>query len=335
MPRKARIDMSGALHHLMIRGIERRKIFRDDQDRDNFLDRLGKILVETKTPCYAWALLPNHVHLLLRTGQSPLATVMGRLLTGYALTFNHKYKRHGQLFQNRYKSILCQEDSYLLELVRYIHLNPLRAKVILDYKALGRYTYSGHSVLLGNRKNSWQNIDYVLGHFGRRKGLARGKYREYVEEGIGRGKRSELVGGGLIRSLGGWKEVSGLMTGGVRVKGDERILGDSDFVMDVLKASEEEMERRYRLKASGTNLEQIAERVASIFEIKAEELWGSGKYARMVPARSVFCYWAVRELGMRETEIARRLKVTQPAVSISVRRGEKIAKEKRLVILGE
>ena len=333
MPRKARIDMSGALHHLMIRGIERKRIFRDDQDRNNFLDRLGKILVESKTACYAWALLPNHVHLLLRTGQVPLATVMGRLLTGYAVTFNHKYRRHGQLFQNRYKSILCQEDSYLLELVRYIHLNPLRARMVLDYEALGQYPYCGHSVLLGNQKNSWQEIDYVLAYFGGRKGLAREKYRKYVQEGIGRGKRAELVGGGLVRSLGGWKEVSGLIAGGVRVKGDERILGDSDFVMDVLKASEEEMERRYRLRALGFNLEKLAQRVARIFGVETRDLWSPGKYARIVPARSVFCYWAVRELGWRETEMARRLKLTQAAVCISVRRGGDIAKEKGLDIL--
>jgi putative transposase len=190
-------------------------------------------------------------------------------------------------------------------------------------------------VLLANQKNSWQDIDYVLGYFGRRKGLARGKYREYVQEGIGRGKRPELVGGGLIRSLGGWKDVSGSMPAGGRVKGDERILGDSDFVMDVLKASEEEMERRYRLKASGVNLERVAQQVAGIFGIGAEELWRSGKHARIVPARSVFCYWAVRELGVRETEMARRLKITQPAVCISVGRGEQIAKAKGLSILGK
>jgi hypothetical protein len=190
-------------------------------------------------------------------------------------------------------------------------------------------------VLLGNRKNSWQDIDYVLGYFGRRKGLARGKYREYVQEGISRGKRPELVGGGLIRSLGGWKEVSGFMASGVRVKGDERILGDGDFVMDVLKASQEEMERRYRLKAVGFNLEKLAGRVSEIFGIETKDLWLSGQYARIVPGRSVFCYWAVRELGLRETEVARRLRLTQPAVCISVRRGEHIAKERGLDILGK
>ena len=102
MPRKARIDAPGALHHIIVRGIERRKIFYDDSDRDNFLERLGGVLTETGTPCFAWTLIPNHAHLLLRTGVTPIATVMRRLLTGYAVSFNRRHRRHGQLFQNRY-----------------------------------------------------------------------------------------------------------------------------------------------------------------------------------------------------------------------------------------
>jgi len=151
MPRQARIDTPGALHHIMVRGIERKRIFRDNKDRDDFLARLGKILSETSTPCYAWALIPNHAHLLFRTGSAPLSHVMRRLLTGYAVRFNHRYRRHGKLFQNRYKSILCQEDPYLLELVRYIHLNPLRAGLVKDIDQLGRYRFSGHGVILGIR----------------------------------------------------------------------------------------------------------------------------------------------------------------------------------------
>ena len=136
MPRKSRIDAPGALHHIIVRGIERRRIFKTDADRDNFLSRLGDILTETETACYAWALIPNHFHLLLRTSNVSISTVMKRLLTGYALWFNRKHGRYGHLFQNRYKSILCQEDVYLLELVRYIHLNPLRAKLMPDLKTL-------------------------------------------------------------------------------------------------------------------------------------------------------------------------------------------------------
>ena len=109
MPRKARIDAPGALHHIIVRGINRRKIFFDDKDRVDFLNRLGGILSDSKTPCFAWAFMTNHLHLLLRTGAAPIATVMRRLLTGYAVSFNRRHRRHGHLFQNRYKSILCQE----------------------------------------------------------------------------------------------------------------------------------------------------------------------------------------------------------------------------------
>ena len=98
MPRKARIDAPGALHHIIVRGIERRRIYSDDQDRDNFVERLGDILTETQTWCFAWALMPNHAHILLRTGQTPLATVMRRLLTGYAVSYNRRHRRHGYLF---------------------------------------------------------------------------------------------------------------------------------------------------------------------------------------------------------------------------------------------
>ncbi len=156
MPRKARIDAPGALHHIIVRGIERRNIFNDDVDRINFLDRLGKVLLETDTKCFSWALIPNHFHLLLRTGARPLSTVMRRLLTGHAMNFNRRHRRSGQLFQNRYKSILCQEDTYLLELVRYIHLNPIRARLVTDIKALDKYSFCGHAVIMGKKKKDWQ-----------------------------------------------------------------------------------------------------------------------------------------------------------------------------------
>ena len=97
MPRQARIDAPGALHHVMVRGIERRRIFLDNQDRDNFIARLGDIVTETKTMCLGWALIPNHVHILIRTGQTPLTRIMSRLLTGYAVSHNRRHRRHGHL----------------------------------------------------------------------------------------------------------------------------------------------------------------------------------------------------------------------------------------------
>ena len=200
MPRKSRIDAPGALHHIIARGIKRSRIFENNADRDNFLSRLGHILSDTKTACYAWALIPNHFHLLLRTGTVSISTIMRRLLSGYALWYN---RRHGHLFQNRYKSILCQEDAYLLELVRYIHLNPLRAGLVPNLEILDRYPYCGHSVLMGKINNRWQDTDKVLKLFGHKAGPARCAYRAFVEKAIGEGKRTDLTGGGLVRSAGG------------------------------------------------------------------------------------------------------------------------------------
>ena len=203
MPRKSRIDAPGSLHHIIVRGIERRKLFSDDMDRNNFLDRLGGIIAETNTTCFAWALIPNHFHLLLRTGQVPIATVMQRLLTGHAGYFNKRHGHTGHLFQNRYKSILCQEDTYLLELVRYIHLNPLRARLIKTIDQLKKYPYSGHSRPMGKVERDWQDIEWVLRLFDNRIVKAQRRYHKFVEKGLAMGRRKDLTGGGLIRSMGG------------------------------------------------------------------------------------------------------------------------------------
>jgi REP element-mobilizing transposase RayT len=330
MPRKSRIDAPGALHHIMVRGIERRKIFKDNKDRVNFVERLGHIIKDTSTSCFAWSLLSNHVHLLLVTGDHPISTVMRRLLTGYAVTFNRRHKRYGQLFQNRYKSILCQEDPYFIELVRYIHLNPLRAKIVKNYSSLSRYGYCGHGVILGNKGNDWQDVDYVLGFFGKKMKIAQKQYKEYVNKGIEKGRRPDLVGGGLIRSLGGWSEARKLGKGERRLKGDERILGDSQFVLDTLKEAEERFERKYDLRARGYDLDALAKRVEDLFVMERGDLHSPGKYKRLIKPRSVFCYWAVRELGETATSLAKRLGLTQPGVSKSALRGEKIVKEMNL-----
>jgi putative transposase len=128
----------------------------------------------------------------------------------------------------------------------------------------GKYEYCGHGFIVGNKRNDWQDVDYVLRFFNRKKGIAQGRYKEYVSEGIEKGRRPDLVGGGLIRSLGGWSEARKLGKS-ERLKGDERILGDSQFVLEVLKESEERFERKYELKAQGYDLDALAERVEEIF----------------------------------------------------------------------
>jgi REP element-mobilizing transposase RayT len=330
MPRLARLDAPGVLHHVIIRGIERRKIFKDNKDRNDFLGRLQILLPKTNMSCYAWALLPNHAHFLFRTGDKGLSTLMRRLLTGYAVSFNRRHRRHGHLFQNRFKSIICQEDAYLQELVRYIHLNPIRAKVVSDILDLNRYEYSGHSVLMGRQKCSWQDTKYVLSYFGRKTAESIKSYYAYMKSGIAQGRRPELVGGGLIRSLGGWAEVKRIrLKSYKRFKGDERILGNSDFVMMILSEANEKFDRFYELKSEGFNLNKVEQRVTEIYQIDKDELYSSGRQKIRVEARSLFCYWAVRELGISGTSLARRLGMSQSGVVYAVHKGENIAKEKK------
>ena len=325
MPRKSRIDAAGALHHIMVRGIEKTKIFRNNADMQHFLGRLEEILQKTKTACYAWALIPNHFHLLLRTGEVPISTVMRRLLTGYAVWYNLRYRRRGHLFQNRFKSILCQEDVYLLELVRYIHLNPIRARLVEDLNELGGYEYCGHSAVLGKVNRPWQDTEWVLGMFGKKVRAAKRAYQLFVEKGIEQGCRQDLTGGGLLRSAGGWKGVKALREARVYQRNDERILGDGEFVNRVLKSAEEAMERRYALRSRGMDLDSIASRVSKVLDMKPEEVWTEGKCRRVVEARSLLCYWAVKELGLSMSFLASKFKLSVPSVSESVKRGRSIA----------
>jgi hypothetical protein len=257
---------------------------------------------------------------------------MRRLLTGYAVTFNHRHGRNGQLFQNRYKSILCEEEPYLLELVRYIHLNPVRAGLVEDLAALDRYPYSGHRVLVGKSSLEWQDGQYILACFGGTAARARQRYREFMQEGVRQGRRPELTGGGLIRSLGGWREANALRQQTGREKGDERILGTSAFVEQVLRIAEESLDRQQQFKVAGYGLETLAREVARLFAIEPGQIFSAGKARQISRARSLFCYWAARELGFTATALARELHLSQPAVSMAAQRGENLAKEEGYVL---
>jgi putative transposase len=237
MPRKARLDAPGTLHHVIIRGIERRPIVDDEKDRENFVSRLGQLAVETGTGIFAWTLMTNHAHILVKSGSFGLPNFMRRLLTGYAITYNLRHRRHGHLFQNRYKSIVCEEDPYFKELVRYIHLNSIRANMVQAMKDLDRYRWSGHSAIVGKMDYPWMDCDYVLRWFGGTVRGARRSYREFVKQGIEQGRRPELVGGGLVRSLGGWSIVKAIREAGVMELSDDRILGSGEFVQKLIDES--------------------------------------------------------------------------------------------------
>lgn len=242
MPRKPRIDCPGLLYHVIARGIERRLIFKDEEDKDFFLLKMGGILKESQTPIFAFALIPNHFHLLLMRGATPISKVMQRLLTSYAIYFNKRHKRAGHLFQNRYKAIICQQDRYLLELIRYIHLNPLRAHLVDSITNLCCYPYSGHSYILGKQKADWFNCDAILSYFGQTKNEAKSRYIKFVLDGASMVRRADLVSGNPRKSSVYPKERLGF---------DSRVLGDAAFIEKILSrlkgqlnSDEEPKERR-------------------------------------------------------------------------------------------
>ena len=323
MPRKARIDAPGALHHIIVRGIERKAIFKDSLDYKNIINRLEIVLSETKTPCFAWALMGNHFHLLLRTGVVSISTVMRRLLTGYAQQFNRRHQRHGQLFQNRFKSILCEHDLYLLELVRYIHLNPLRGKIVKDLKSLKTYPYCGHGVIMGKLQNDFQDVNYVLKMFSHKVAYARRSYAAFVAKGISLSQRPDFAGGGLIRSAGGWSALKALRSKSMRIMGDERILGSSEFVESVLKLANENYERNTLAMIKGVNLVSIIRKVSNHFDIKPKLIMSNSKQSKICRARAIVCFLAAEKLGITGSQIAQKLNISPSTVSKALVNGRK------------
>ena len=322
MPRLARLDAPGVLHHVIGRGIERKKIFLNNRDRNDFVARLGELAEDDSMDIYAWALLPNHFHLLCKTNKRPLSSSMRKLLTGYVVNFNKRHKRHGHLFQNRYKSIVCQEDAYLKELVRYIHLNLIRAGLVKDIKALNRSPWSGHSALMGYIKRDWQDTGYILSFFGKTRS-GKSNYLKFIQQGIELGSRPELVGGGLIRSLGGWAEVLALRGRDEKQVSDQRILGDGEFVATVLSEIDDLGKMNLRLATKKMDLSSFAKRLCKVRGVSIGELRSGSRRHEIVEARRVFCWLSVKELGYSGAEVARYLGVTTSCVTRAASSGEK------------
>jgi len=321
MPRLARLDAPGVLYHVIGRGIERRKIFLNNKDRSDFIARLAKLAEDDSMYIYAWALLPNHFHLLCKTIKRPLSSSMRKLLTGYVVNFNKRHKRHGHLFQNRYKSIVCQEDAYLRELVRYIHLNLIRAGLVKDIKELNRSPCSGHSALMGYIKRDWQDTGYILSFF-RKARSAKSNYLRFLQQGIALGSRPELVGGGLVRSLGGWAEVLALRGRGEKQVSDERVLGDGEFVETVLSEIDDLGKVNLRLGTKRMDLSSLAKRVCKAHEVSIGELRSGSRRHEIMETRRVFSWLGVKELGYSGAEVARYLGVTTSCVTRAASSGE-------------
>ena len=165
MARKPRVEFEGAFYYVIVRGNQRQDIFRDDQDRVTYLERLEHYRKRYNFKLYAYVLMSNHVHLLIETQKIPLSKIMQGIQFTYTQYYNRRHRTVGHLFQGRYKAILCDRDSYLLELVRYIHLNPARLNRPKDP---WKYPWSSQRAYLGARTAVQVDTKWVLGQFGRR-----------------------------------------------------------------------------------------------------------------------------------------------------------------------
>jgi putative transposase len=318
MPRTPRLDAPGALHHVIARGIEKRPIFRDAVDMEGFVVRLARSTSDGGWRIYAWALLPNHFHLLVRTEKRPLERSMRSLLTGHAVAFNRRHGRVGHLFQNRYKSILCEEDAYFLELVRYIHLNPIRAGIVRGLAELGRFRFSGHATLLGAAAAPWHSVEDVLRWFDRGVEAARLAYEKFVAAGVGQGRRPELVSGRLLRRADGWsaEEVSSTRARESHAA-VERVLGSDEFTC---RLEQEVSKPCVRFGSLPTDPSEFLGSVARGLGIHPVVLVGASRGRRAITARSVACFVWLEALGRSGSELARALGVARASVYRAARR---------------
>jgi len=318
MPRRARIDIPGLLQHVIVRGVAGADIFLDDEDRLEFVQRLGALLTETETRCHAWTLLNNHAHMLLLPTVQPLARLMRRLLTGYAVVFNLRHNRSGHLFQNRYKSIVCDTDNYLLELIRYIHLNPVRAGMVDSLDDLSGYQWSGHQQLLGRGSFRMVCVEDVLALFGQRKKAAAARYLNFLEDGLAQGAKVKLSCGGRHVS----RHYNASLADDASY--DDRILGGGEFVERILAAAELPPD-------SDLSLEELIQRVARYCGVSAEDLTYPCRQTSISRAKALICYWATRRYRIPGSRVADCLGYSTSAVSLAAKRGqEMVTKDEEL-----
>ncbi|MCP4605096.1 MAG: transposase [Proteobacteria bacterium] len=329
MPRGARLDGPGVVHHVYTRGIEKRNIFLSDFDREDFLRRLDIACEKEAAFVYAWCLMSNHFHLAIRTGKTPLSTTMRRLLTGYAVSFNNRNLRSGHLFHNRYASTIVEEETYLLALVRYIHLNPIKAGIISSLSELSKYRWTGHSSLMGNGNRAFQDVDEILGRFGKRAGRSRRRLMKFMSDEKEKEYETAFkgAGGGLLRSIGGRSNLREHRKGPKWLY-DERILGSGEFVETVLKRFEEPavhlaMQPQQKKAVFKSMLTNIAKKSGTT----VNELTAGGRRRPVVRIRDMICYVATRHIGIPATELANELGISQPNIIRAARRGEGVFKD--------
>jgi putative transposase len=278
MARKPRLEVEGGLYHLITRGVDRRDIFHAPEDHLKFLSLLEAQKEKLPFYLYAYCLMTNHIHLLIERMTDDVGRIMHRVLTGYTQYYNRKYRRSGHLLQGRHKAILCQSDPYLAELVRYIHLNPVRAKMV---RKVENYPYSSHRAYMGLDPARMVDVDPVLRRFGAKKALARKRYAEHVAAGM---KLGHLAG--LYETQGG-------------------VLGSEEFVDSMIHRTGESEPKGTPSGADkpAISADDLASAVAEVCEVAREDLCGKAKGRRLVSAREALVL-AGRRSGLSATALA-------------------------------
>jgi REP element-mobilizing transposase RayT len=265
MARKPRVHCQDGFYHVMLRGNAGQEIFASPKDQLRFYELAQEGIDRYGHNIHAVCLMNTHVHLAIQVGAIGLPRIIQNLAFRYTRWWNWRQNRTGHLFQGRYKAILIDADTYLLELTRYIHLNPVRSGSV---KVPEAYRWSGHRAYLGLETISWLTTEWVLGMFSRRADQARRAYREFVEQGRD---------GGYQRDYGKGSEV------------DSRFLGDSIFIDQLLGPREEGLKRV-------VTVDEIVSHVCRRFSTEEEALFLSGKDRRLSKVRAIAA-WLVRESG--------------------------------------
>ena len=294
MSRPLRVLYPGALYHITARGNEKKEIFRSDADRSVFLAILAQAVERYRLILHAYVLMNNHYHLLLETQESNLPLAIRHLNGIYTGYFNRTHRRVGHLFQGRYKAILIEKESYLLELSRYIHLNPIRVKKSVR---LGSYRWSSYLDYIGKRRApKWLTTEGALSRFGENRRRAERAYQIFVEEGMQKGINRP------------WDRMVG-----------QAVLGGEKFLRSIQgkieKGKHREVPDRKRL-AARPSFEEIQERVLEV----SPELQFLRTGPRSNPEKTVIFYLGRERAGMSLRALAKRLAVDDSAVSHGARR---------------
>ncbi|MBD3345678.1 MAG: hypothetical protein GF401_11510 [Chitinivibrionales bacterium] len=315
MSRKPRLNAPGEFFHVMARGIDGMPIFKDDYDRIIILKYFAAGLKNADYRCYAWALMNNHYHFLLRSSEILLDKLMRPLNANYAQYYNKKYGRRGYLFQDRFKSIVTQDQKYVEEIIRYIHLNPIRSGICKTIRQLDVYRWTGHSVLLGNNEASFQDTKPVLKRFGKDINAARKAYTAFIEEGIAAKDEPEIIreirksNNGILKNhdVGCW------------------VIGDRDFVSKVLRADKDKRLRIARYHQDGWDLDQLLMHIAVKLAVPADRILYPSRNSVFADARHLFCFLGYRELAFSARNIADFLHISPSAVYASSQKGRIIS----------